>query len=55
MVVVDTLSKETHFIPIKFTHETYDISTIFMREIFKLHGLPKEIVANRDTKFTSNF
>ena len=26
-----------------------------MREIFKLHGLAKVIVSNRDPKFTSNF
>jgi hypothetical protein len=26
-----------------------------MKEIFRLHGMPKEIVSNRDTKFTSNF
>jgi transposase InsO family protein len=25
-----------------------------MRDIFKLHGIPKEIVSDRDTKFTSN-
>jgi hypothetical protein len=26
-----------------------------MRKITRLHGIPKEIVSNRDTKFTSIF
>ena len=26
-----------------------------MKEIFRLHGLPKAIVSNRDPKFTFNF
>ena len=55
MVVVDKLTKETHFIPVKSTHKTDDIAKIFMKEIFKLHGLPKAIVSDRDVKFTSNF
>ena len=55
MVVVDRLTKESHFIPVKSTHKTNDIAKIFMKEIFKLHGLPKEIVFDRDVKFTSNF
>ena len=36
-------------------HKTDDIAKIFMKEIFKLHGLPKAIVSDRDVKFTSNF
>ena len=52
MVVVDKLTKETHFIPIKSMHKTDDISKIFMKEIFKLHGLPKAIVSDGDVKFT---
>ena len=55
MVVVDKLKKATHFIPVKSTHKTDDIVKIFMKEIFKLHGLPKAIVFDRDVKFTSNF
>ena len=55
MVVVDKMKKATHFIPVKSTHKTDDIAKIFMKEIFKLHGLPKAIVSDRDVKFTSNF
>ena len=55
MVVVDRLTKAAHFIPVKSTYEAGDIAKIFMKEIFKLHGLPKAIVSDRDIKFTSNF
>jgi hypothetical protein len=55
MVVVDKLSKETHFIPIKSTYKAIDVANIFMKEIFRLHGMPKKIISDRDAKFTSNF
>ena len=55
MVVVDKLTKETHFILVKSMHKTDEFAKIFMKEIFKLHGLPKAIVSDRDVKFTSNF
>ena len=55
MVVVDKLTKAAHFIPVKSMHKTDDITKIFMKDIFKLHGFPKEIVSDRDVKFTSNF
>ena len=55
MVVVEKLMKEAHFIPIKSMHKTDEISNIFMKEIFKLHGFPKVIVSDKDVKFSSNF
>ena len=55
MVVVDNLSKAAHFIPIKYTYKVVNIAYIFMKEIFSLHGVPKVIVSNRDTKFIGNF
>ena len=55
MVVVDKLTKVAHFIPMNSTHNTDDIEKIFMKDIFKLHGLTKEIISDRDVKFTSNF
>ena len=55
IVVVDKLSKVSQFIPIKSTYKEIDIANIFMKEIFRLHGMPKEIVSGRDTKITSSF
>eukprot|EP00253_Pinus_taeda_P021430 PITA_21430 len=55
MVVVDKLSKAAHFIPIQSTYKAVQIAHIFMQHIFKLHGLPKTIIFDRDVKFTSAF
>ena len=55
MVVVDNLTKVAHFILVKSMHKSDDIANIFMKDIFKLHGFPKEIISYRDTKFTSKF
>ena len=53
--MVDKVTKVTHFIPVKSMHKIDDIAKIFKKDIFKLHGLPKAIVSDRDVKFTSNF
>ena len=55
MVVVDKLSKEAHFIPVKTTYKAANIADIFLKQIFRLHGIPKVIISNRDPKFTGNF
>jgi hypothetical protein len=55
MVVVDKLTKASHFVPMKTTHTTTNIAEIFMKEIVRLHGIPRKIVSDKDTKFTSNF
>jgi hypothetical protein len=36
MLVVDKLSKETHFIPIKSTFKSIDVVDAFMKEIFHI-------------------
>jgi hypothetical protein len=55
MVVVDKLTKDSHFIPMKVTHKATNIVDICMREVTCLHGIPKTIVSDRDPKFTSKF
>ena len=54
MVVVDKLTKGSHFIHMKMTYATTTITENYMREIARLHGIHKEIVSYIDTKFTSN-
>jgi hypothetical protein len=55
MVVVDKLTKATHFVPVKLTHKAANIVDVYMKEISILHGIPKTIVSDRDPKFTSKF
>jgi hypothetical protein len=55
MVMVDKLTKDTHFIIINTTHKETNIAEINMKEVSMLHGVPKEIVSNIYPKFTSNF
>jgi hypothetical protein len=55
MVVVDKLRNFSHFIHVKSICKEIDIYNIFMKDIFMLHGMPKEIISDRDTNFTSNF
>jgi hypothetical protein len=42
-------------ISVKVTHKATNIAEIYMKEIARLHGVPKAIVFDRDPKFTSNF
>ena len=41
MIVVDKLSKAAHFVPVKNTYKAANIAHIFMKEIFRFHGIPK--------------
>jgi hypothetical protein len=55
MVVVDKLTKSSHFITMKITHKETNVAHIYMREVAGLHGIPKTIMYERDPKFTSKF
>ena len=49
------MTKASHFIPVKTTHKETNIAKFFIKEVGRLHGVPKTIVSDRDPKFTSNF
>ena len=55
LVVVDRLTKRLHLIPTFTTATAPDTAKTFMDQIFRLHGLPKTIVSDRDPKFVSKF
>ena len=54
-VFVDRFSKMVHFVPCKETTSSKDFAELFMDNIFKLHGLPVEIISDRDARFTAGF
>ena len=45
-------AKLAHFIPVKLTYKEVHIVDIFLKEIFRSHGIPKEVILDIDTKFT---
>jgi hypothetical protein len=54
-VEVDRLTKSAHFIPVKTSYITAILPELYMSRIVCLHGLPKKIVSDRGTLFTSHF
>lgn len=55
MVVVDRLSKRAHFIPTRKTLKASGAAALFMDHIFRLHGVPRRIVSDKDIRFTAKF
>jgi len=55
MVVVDRLTKYTHFCALSHPFKSSIVATTFMETIQKLHGSPKIIIGDRDPIFTGNF
>jgi hypothetical protein len=54
-LIVDRLTKVAHFIPVKTTYSTAKLVELYMSRIVFLHGVPKKIVSDRGSQFTSKF
>jgi transposase InsO family protein len=53
LVIADRLTKQAHFIRAKNTDDSRTLAKQYLENIFRLHGLPTDIVSDRGTTFTS--
>lgn len=49
-VVVDWLTNFAHFFTISSTYRAVQTTELFFRVVFRLHGLPRSIVSDRDSR-----
>jgi len=52
-VFVCRLSKMVHLCPCAESIAAHELAELFVANVFRLHGLPRELVSDRDTRFTS--
>jgi hypothetical protein len=55
MVIVDILTKYTHFCALSYPFKASTVAIAFMEIVQKLHGNPKIIVSDKDPIFTGHF
>ena len=55
LVFVDRFSKMVHLVAVRESITAKDCARVFIDTIFRLHGLPREIVSDRDPRFTAEF
>jgi len=55
MVVVDRFTKMADSIGLATNATAMDVADTFLKEVWKLHGIPSEIVSDMDAKFSGQF
>ena len=54
-VIVDRLTKSTHFLIVRITFTLEEFYRLYIQEILRLHGVPVSIVSDLDPRFTAHF
>jgi len=52
---VDHFSSRVHWIPCTKTIDATVFAQLFLKAVIRLHGVPREIVSDRDTRIKSDF
>jgi transposase InsO family protein len=52
---VDRLTKVAHFILVNTTYSGARLTELYISRIVCLHGVPKKIISDRESQFTSRF
>jgi hypothetical protein len=55
LIVVDHLIRMAHFLPCTETVTAEETATLLLHRVYRLHGLPRVMVSDRDPKFVSGF
>ena len=55
MVVVDRVSKMAHFVPTWDTATAQEVGRLYFDKVVKHQGMQKNIISDRDSKFTRRF
>jgi transposase InsO family protein len=55
LTVVDRFTKMTHFLPCKKTFTSQETTNLVLRDVFKHHGLPDEVISDRGPQFIAKF
>ncbi|KAG1962190.1 retrotransposable element [Pimephales promelas] len=55
LTVIDRFSKAAHFIPLAKLPSAKETAQIIVENVFRIHGLPTDIVSDRGPQFTSQF
>jgi transposase InsO family protein len=55
LVVVDRFSKYGHFLALSHPFSAPKVAKLFLDQVYRLHGMPDNIVSDRDRVFTSAF
>ncbi|CAO2206554.1 unnamed protein product [Urochloa humidicola] len=53
LVIIDKFTKYGHFVPMTHPYTALTVAQTYMNNIYKLHGMPKVIISDRDRVFTS--
>ena len=54
-MVVDKLSKYAYFLPMSHPYTAMTVAKAYLDGVYRLHGMPVEIISDRDPVFTSKF